>query len=695
MKKNRITIMVILVWLFFVVTSLLWLLKDYSYGDSAKLFVSHGILAFIVSAVIIYFSLWLTKKSAAERLRMEGCNARQHELDLKVADLRKELDDAQKSSEIGLKAKATFIANMSHEIRTPMNAIIGFAEVALQDKTMAPQTTRHVEATLSAANELLGALNDILDVSKLDSGKFALNCACFHLANGLANTLRGLETQATENNLQLQVEYHRDLPACFYGDAQRLFQVVRNLVGNAIKFSDQGQVTVVVQAGEEDNFLQFSVVDTGIGMTDQQVSRVFESFTQADETTTRRFGGLGLGAAIAKQIVSLMGGKIWVESAKGQGSTFHFTAYLPKSEQTADCLFGHAYYSSEFVSPRVFNILLAEDIEANATLVTLRLEQQGHKVQWVQNGRQAVELYKNNDYDLILMDIFMPELDGLDATREIRYLEGDSAEPLPILALTASVLPEDQQRCFDAGMDGVLAKPIDFPELLTVIENSVYAGKGKVNKRPPSVIPDHSAEALDFSQLDGVIDYKKALENWVTPTVYAKSLEVFAREKINDGKSMAEMLTLEPDNFEPVRQIAHALKGVAATLVIDKVTDLATQINDDLKGGDGDGALQKLLLLDEALQEAALAITRFSREYQNEEFPVKVFEKENVLHLLNELGKSLDELNPAVCRPIMADLTDYLGTDKLAHIQQGLDNFDFDLARVKLFELTKGIDLTK
>ncbi len=206
-------------------------------------------------------------------------------------------------------------------------------------------------------------------------------------------------------------------------------------------------------------------------MTSEQVAKVFQSFSQADATTTRRFGGTGLGTTISKQIVELMGGEIWVESEPEKGSTFHFTALMTEAKEAEDCLFEKSNtIVDEYISPRTFKILLAEDIEANATLATLRLEQQGHTVYWVKNGRKTVEESQANSYDIILMDVMMPEMDGLDATREIRSIEEKTKARIPILALTASVMREDYNKCLAAGMDGVESKPIDFNKLFSEME---------------------------------------------------------------------------------------------------------------------------------------------------------------------------------------------------------------------------------
>jgi len=383
---------------------------------------------------------------------------------------------AKESAEASARAKATFVANMSHEIRTPMNAILGFAEVLFRDASLSKDSVVHVQIILNSARALLAIINDVLDVSKLESGSFALEIVAFHLPNALAEALRLVDHQAAERGLKIVLDYDSDLPLRFMGDPTRLRQVVLNLVGNAIKFSERGAVILSVRPGRRAGLLQFSVADQGVGMTPEQAQRLFKPFTQADVSTTRRFGGTGLGTAISKQITELMGGEIWVESRYGLGSTFYFTAVLPEAADRKASLFEDTNpVIDEYAPLRGFKVLLVEDIETNAMLATYRMKQQGHLVERRENGRDAVAAVQAGHYDVILMDVMMPEMDGLEATREIRRLERRLGRHTPIIGLTASVLPEDHQKCIAAGMDDVQMKPINFAKLFAVMEQIVAA----------------------------------------------------------------------------------------------------------------------------------------------------------------------------------------------------------------------------
>ncbi|MGN7613647.1 PAS domain S-box protein [Magnetococcales bacterium HHB-1] len=598
-----------------------------------------------------------------------------------------ELKQAKEEAEAGARAKAAFIANMSHEIRTPMNAVIGFSEVALQDDDLSSQTAKHVRTILSAAKALLGIIDDILDVSKLESGRFVLERVCFHLPNAMADALRTVEHRVAEKNLALRFDYDAKLPNRFMGDPTRLRQVILNLVGNAIKFTETGGISLAVQPGEQSEMLHFTVIDTGIGMTEEQVGKVFESFAQADESTTRRFGGTGLGTTISKQIVKMMGGEIWIESTPGEGSAFHFTALMPEAIDSETCLFEETgIEEQEYISPRLFNILLAEDLETNATLAILRLERQGHTVRWVKNGREAVEASQKG-FDLVLMDVMMPELDGLAATRLIREREQQTGEHLVILALTASVMREDHELCIQAGMDGVEAKPIDFERLFMALERAVPEGMGRVNDT--RTIGVRGLTAIEFSSLDGVVDHQRALKTWMDSTLFAKALDAFARDRCNDAAQIRALLADHPGDMEPARQVAHALKGLAGNLCIHEVEGLAIKIDAWMKNNTQAPPETLLEQLQRVLNDAAQAIGGIQMPDIATEQHDQVFDSDAVRSLLEALIPALDELNPDVAEPLLNDLVQYVSKEDLTLVQQALDAFDFDAAKGHVIALAE------
>ncbi|PHV11887.1 PAS domain S-box protein [Chitinimonas sp. BJB300] len=596
-----------------------------------------------------------------------------------IADIT-ELKRAKEDAEAGAKTKAAFVANMSHEIRTPMNAIIGFAEFVLHDQSLSSSAHKYVQTILRSANALMGIINDVLDVSKLESGKFSLESVSFHLPNALTDALTTIEHQAAEKNLQVRIDYDATLPIRVTGDPARLRQVILNLVSNAIKFTEGGSITLSVRPSNRPDMVTFAVTDTGIGMTPKQITNVFEAFTQADVSTTRRFGGTGLGTTISKQIVELMGGKIWIESELGKGSSFYFTALLPEAPRKAECLYENGYAMvDEYVSPRLFHVLLAEDIHANATLALLRLKRQGHVVEWYPDGKKALDAYQAGNFDLILMDVMMPEKDGWAATSKIRELEAGTGRHTPILALTASVMNEDYQRCLAAGMDGVEVKPIDFNCLFASMEQIVPAGVGK-----PNAAQKFSLEIpveLDFTPIEGIVNVRRALNTWGGALPYARALASFTVQHGNDATKMRRLL-MASDDFEQVRAAAHALKGVAGNLFIEGVAGLAAEIDADMKAGQQSTVKSRLDDLEQALRATTTAIGQLRIPDRGPDVAsIAESGTKSTGQLFAALLLALDELNPDVVEPILEELARYVSSAELAPIQRELEAFRFEAAK--------------
>jgi CheY-like chemotaxis protein len=376
------------------------------------------------------------------------------------------IDKAEEASRL----KGQFLANMSHEIRTPMNGILGFTQLCLSTPLTVDQRD-YLDTVERSAESLMQLLNDILDVSKIEAGKMEIDRAPFSMRDCVESSTRTMLAAAQQKGLVLTWEVDPQIPDNLVGDDNRIRQVLLNLVGNAIKFTDEGSVRVkVAMAPAPDSSLiaHFSVSDTGPGIPQDKREIIFEPFRQADGSTTRRYGGTGLGLTISSGLVDIMGGRIWVESELGRGSTFHFTAPFTLG---APALPQRTMPSvTAVVECAPLSILVAEDNVVSQRLVTALLKERGHAVTLAGNGLEVLRLVEERDFDLVLMDIQMPEMDGLQATAEIRYREGQQkGRHLPIVAMTAHAMAGDRERCLESGMDGYIAKPIHPGELMALI----------------------------------------------------------------------------------------------------------------------------------------------------------------------------------------------------------------------------------
>ncbi|MDL2268205.1 response regulator, partial [Desulfovibrio sp. OttesenSCG-928-G15] len=367
-------------------------------------------------------------------------------------------------------AQRDFLARMSHEIRTPMNGVLGMTRLAIQ-ASPPPEQLVYLKKIQSSASLLLGIINDILDFSKIEAGKLTIEDHVFSPRESVENIRELILPRAQENNLELVVELDDSVPAYINADGLRLSQILLNLMGNATKFTLQGSVTLRMRlVAQEDRLprLECSVTDTGIGMTPAEVQGLFRPFTQADGSTSRKFGGTGLGLSISKALVELMGGEITVGSQQGEGSTFAF--YIPVSvvDEQADEILPHdqPWRDTTFEGCR---LLLVEDNEINREIAQACFEELGAKVDVAENGQKGLEAFLDTDFDLIFMDVRMPVMDGLEATRQIRASDKHDAKTVPIVAMTANAMKEDREASQQAGMDAHIAKPFEMLEIKRVL----------------------------------------------------------------------------------------------------------------------------------------------------------------------------------------------------------------------------------